>query len=213
MILARALVLALVMAVVGTPSHAQEYVDRSKQFIEVLADRAIATAAADLTDAEVRHQIQELLNDGFAVRGIARYVLGRYWRRASEDDRAEYLELFEDVVISISADRLSKYSGQSFEVTTAVAATSANSREQAAIVRSLFHVSDESQVRVDWRVASLGDTYKITDVVLEGVSLANTYRDEFTSVVRRDGIDGLLAELRKQRDEIAMAGAELPTGQ
>ncbi len=213
MSLVRTLILAIGIAVVSAPAPAQEYVDRSKQFIEGLADRAIDTANADLPDEQVRQEIRSLINDGFAVRGIARYVLGRYWRRASEEDRAEYLKLFEDVVIGVSADRLSQYSGESFEVTNAVAATSANPQEQATIVRSIFHISDSSQVRVDWRVASRGDNYKITDVVLEGVSLANTYRDEFTSVVRRGGIDGLLAELRKQRDEIAMADGTLTTGQ
>ncbi len=206
--MARARLGALVLvlsAVVGAPSHAQDHVDRSKQFVENLADRAIATATADLTDAQARKEIRELLYDGFAVKGIARYVLGRHWRAASDEERAEYLQLFEDVVIDTSASRLSRYSGESVEVVKAVAAASPNPKEQAAIVRSLIHLSGDTSVRVDWRVASLGDNYKITDVILEGVSLANTYRDEFASVVRRNGMKGLLADLREQRAELAQA--------
>ncbi len=196
-------VLALILSIATTPLRAQEYVDGSKQFVQVLADRAVATAMADLPDHQVRDEIRDLLYEGFAVKGIARFVLGRYWRAASDEERAEYLQLFEEVVINTSAGRLADYSGQAFEITLAVAATSASASEQAAIVRSRFYVSEDSPVRVDWRVASKGDNYKITDVILEGVSLATTYRDEFSAVVRRHGIQGLLDKLRVQRDELA----------
>lgn len=196
-----------------TSLRAQEYVDASKLFVQRLADRAVATAMADLPDDQVRSQIRDLLNDGFAVNGIARYVLGRYWRRATDEERTEYLQLFQEVVIHASANRLVNYTGQSFEITLAMATASANASEQAAIVRSRFHVSEGSTVRVDWRVASLGDNYKITDVILEGVSLANTYRDEYAAVVRRHGVEGLLSQLRAQRDELALITSEVTSAQ
>ncbi len=213
MAMKRLSVLVLLFSLAATPLRAQEYVDESKLFVQDLADRTIAVATANLPDDQVQGEIRDLLYHGFAVKGIARFVLGRYWRRASEDERVEYMQLFEEVVINTSASRLRRYSGESFEITTAIAASSANNREQAAIVRSRFHLSEDSAVRVDWRVANLGDTYKITDVILEGVSLANTYRDEFTAVVRRQGMSGLLAELRQRRDELAVVSSEAITVQ
>ena len=149
-------VLVLVLSITATSLRAQEYVDASKQFVQGLADRAIATAMADLPDHQVRDEIRDLLNEGLAVKGIARYVLGRYWRHASDEEQAEYIQLFEEVAINASANRLADYSGQSFEITLAIAVASANTSEQAAIVRSRFHLSEDSVVRVDWRVASLG---------------------------------------------------------
>ena len=213
MAFARLSILVLILSIASTSLRAQEYVDASKHFVQSLADRAIATAMADLPEDQVRSEIRDLLNDGFAIKGMARYVLGRYWRRASEEERAEYLQLFREVVIHASANRLFHYSGQSFEITRAMSTASANSKEQAAIVRSRFHVSEGSAVRVDWRVASLGDNYKITDIILEGVSLANTYRDEYAAVVRRHGMQGLLNQLRKQRDELALINSEVISAQ
>ena len=63
------------------------------------------------------------------------------------------------------------------------------------------------------RSHSLGDDYKITDIILEGVSLANTYRDEYAAVVRRHGMQGLLEQLREQRDELALVYGEAVSAQ
>ncbi len=204
--------LALVALVIslGTSGSvaAQDYVDESKAFVQGLADRAIETALADLPMPVAREKIRDVLNDGFAIEGLARFVLGRHWRRASDAEREEYLRLFEDVVVNLSASRFQQYTGQRFEIVTAVEAASGRDDENAAIVRSRFYLSDDSPIRIDWRVANRGDVYKVTDVILEGASLANTYRDEFTSVVRREGIPGLLAKLRQQRDDLANASVE-----
>ena len=58
----------------------------------------------------------------------------------------------------------------------------------------------ETPVTIDWRVGSDGELYRVTDVVIEGVSMALTYRDEFASVVRKDGLGGLLTNLRDRAD-------------
>ena len=81
-------------------------------------------------------------------------------------------------------------------------APSAHQAERVAIVRSTFFTDPTTPVRVDWRVASRGDIYKITDVSVEGISMANTQRDEFASVIRKNSgkISALLEILRKKRD-------------
>jgi phospholipid transport system substrate-binding protein len=84
----------------------------------------------------------------------------------------------------------------------AVDAPSAHQAENVAIVRSLFYSDPQTPIRIDWRVASRGDIYKITDVMVEGISMANTQRDEFASVIRSNSgqINTLLEILRKKRD-------------
>lgn len=195
----------LVMAfAIGTPAaHADSHTDTSVQFINKLSNQAIET----LTDASIsaeqrRVEFRKLFRDGFAVNGIARFVAGRYWRKASEADRTEYLELFEDVIVNTWADRFSQYSGQKFEVLSATDATPDKSREDVALVESLFFTSPTSPVRLEWRVASKGELFKIVDVKLEGISMATTQRDEFNSVVSKNGrsLEALIKELRRRRD-------------
>ena len=191
------------MFVAATPAAADQHLERSTEFIRSLADRAITTLTAEDLSAEIRRQqFRNLFREGFAINGIARFVLGRYWRRASEPDRTEYLALFEDVIVNTWADRFSEYSGQKFVVQDAVDAPSAHQAEQVAIVRSTFFTDPQTPIRIDWRVASRGDIFKITDVSVEGISMANTQRDEFASVIRQNSgeISALLDILRQRRD-------------
>ena len=192
---------ALIIAV--SPAHADAHLAPSTDFIRSLADRAIDTLTAPGITAEARRdKFRGLFREGFAINGIARFVLGRYWRSASEVCRTEYLALFEDVTVNTWADRFSEYSGQKFTVQDAVRAPSAHQAERVAIVRSTFFTDPKTPIRIDWRVASRGDIYKITDVSVEGISMANTQRDEFASVIRKNGgeIKSLLEILRQKRD-------------
>jgi phospholipid transport system substrate-binding protein len=192
---------ALIIA--AAPANADQHLAASSAFIQSLADRAIDTLTAEGQTTEMRRQeFRGLFREGFAINGIARFVLGRYWRGASEADRTEYMALFEDVIVNTWADRFSEYSGEKFEVQQAVDAPSAHKAEKVAIVRSLFFSDPQTPVRIDWRVASRGDIYKITDVSVEGISMANTQRDEFSSVIRSNSgqISALLDILRKKRD-------------
>ena len=193
--------IALVIAV--TPAHANQHLATSSEFIRTFANRAINTMTTEDQTMEMRRdEFRSLFREGFAINGIARFVLGRYWRRASEDDRTEYLALFEDVIVKTWADQFSSYSGEKFSVQTAVDVPSAYEAENVAIVRSLFFSNPQRPIRIDWRVASRDNIYKITDVMVEGISMANTHRDEFASVIRNNSgqINALLEILRKKRD-------------
>ncbi|MFQ5971429.1 MAG: phospholipid-binding protein MlaC [Alphaproteobacteria bacterium] len=200
----RTLLLLGVLALAGSPTgaaQAQTYVTGAREFITALADEAMTTLTEpDLSSDERRQRFRRLFQEGFAVAGIARFALGRYWRKASDNERDEYVELFEDVIVNVWADRFADYSGQKFSITDATSTRSAREDEQAALVRSVFWSAPDSPVRIDWRVANKGEIYKITDVFVEGVSMASTHRDEFAAVVRREGVGGLLSELRERRD-------------
>lgn len=193
--------LALALIVYAPTVHADSHTEASAEFINTLANRATTTISdSELSIEERRDKFRELFREGFAVSGIARFVLGRYWRKASDAERDEYLKLFEDVIVSTWADRFSQYSGQKFEVSGAHPAPSVSDSENVALVESRFFVDPTTPVRIEWRVASRGDLFKIVDVSVEGISIANTQRDEFNSVIRKGGgeVSALLEELRSR---------------
>lgn len=170
----------------------------SQALIEGLAAEAIKTLTADeVAQPERQREFRDLLSENFAVTGIARFALGRYWRGASEDEKSEYVQLFRDLIVATWADRFLEYAGETFEVLDAEM-VEATGKESVTLVRSLFFSAPDNPVRIDWRVGSDGDVYRVTDVVIEGLSMAHTYRDEFASVVRRDGLGALLANLRSR---------------
>ncbi|MDA0786852.1 MAG: ABC transporter substrate-binding protein [Proteobacteria bacterium] len=197
-----AFVIVLALLFVAPAARADGHLDASVSFIKSLSARAISTLTDDgITVEERRAQFRSLFREGFAVDGIARFALGRYWRGASKQEREEYLVLFEDVIVSTWADRFSLYSGQSFEVRGATDEPTTGP-EKVALVSSQFFTSPTSPVDIEWRVASQGDVIKIVDVKVAGISMANTQRDEFNSVILNNGrkLSSLLERLREMRD-------------
>lgn len=198
---------ALATGLFGTsfaPARATDaYVDASATFIRDLAETAIATLSnPDLSKDDRRAKFRKLFNDSFAVHGIALYVLGRYRRRATEEELKEYLTLFEDVIVNTWADRFTEYAGQKFEVKGATSVASGSEKEKAALVQSTFFTDPNTPVDIEWRVNTNGTLYKITDVKVAGLSLAKTQQDEFGSVIRANGnkVSALIDKLRQMRD-------------
>lgn len=182
---------------------AEAYIEESATFIRDLADTAIKTLTDPTLDKDARRKkFRDLFNSSFAVKGIALYVLGRYRNRASEAELAEYLQLFEDVIVNTWADRFTEYAGQKFSVNGASGTQSGSDRENAALVGSTFYTAPNTPVDIEWRVNSKGSVYKITDVKVAGLSLAKTQQDEFGSVIRANGnkVSALIEKLREMRN-------------
>jgi len=165
------------------------------EFIEKLADKAVAALTInDITRVERVRRFRTLLNDHFDVKIIGRFVLGRYWRQASEEERAEYLTLFEDLIVDTYVDRFAKYSGEALLVIK----TEAIQDDDSIVFSSINRPSGGPPVSIAWRLRLRNGNYLIIDVMVEGVSMGQAQRSEFASVIRRNGgaVKGLLAKLR-----------------
>ncbi|MDA0661992.1 MAG: ABC transporter substrate-binding protein [Proteobacteria bacterium] len=167
-------------------------------FVKELGDRAIqALTVKEISDAEREERFRTLLRDGFDVRKIGRFVLGRYVRSMSPDVVEEYNKLFEDLIVATYAARFAEYSGQTFEIKR----VAAQGNDHDSIVMSEIRPTDGGPpIRVDWQVRSEEKESKIVDVRVEGVSMSLTQRDEFTAVIQKNGgnVDSLLEALRKK---------------
>lgn len=200
--------LALILLMAPPAVHAQDYVDEATAFVQQLADEAIEKLTdPSLTRAQHEGEFRRLLDENFAVAGIGRFMLGRYWRSATPDQRAEYMQLYQDVLVATWTGPFSRYKGDGIEITQSIAATGV-AGENAVLVRSIGDVGTDTPLNIVWRVANQGDLYKITDVHIEGISMVITQRDEFTSVIRANNgeVEALLNVLR-DRHAVAMAVA------
>ncbi len=179
-------------SVFAAASSAQ--VDEASRFLDELASRALAVLRRSEGDALAREPaFRDLLSEGFDVPFIGRFALGRHWRGATPEQRARYQTLFSDFLVKTYTRRLSDYSGESFRVLGAAPAG-----KKDVMVRTRIDRPGGPSIKVGWRVRAVAGTHKIIDVSVEGVSMAMTQRAEFASVVRRNGIDGLLQALGKQ---------------
>jgi phospholipid transport system substrate-binding protein len=148
----------------------------------------------DKSDAEKLAALKTLLDSHTDLDLVARLVLGRHWRAASEDERRDYVELFRQILMNTMAERMSDYEGQTFEV---VGSNVLNERDTAVQTR-INRLGGAPPLRVDWRLRQTGDDFAIIDVIAEGVSLVVSQRNEVGSVVERRGMSGLIETMRER---------------
>ena len=197
---ARIVAFLLALAVVAAPSRAA---DDAAGFITDLGQRTVQILAAKIPESERETRFRAIFEEGFDVPAISRFVLGQYWRTASEAQRQDFVALFEAYVVHAYAVRFNEYAGQQLQVIAARAEGDDSSLVQSRIAQP----SGAPPLKVDWRVGKTAKGYKINDVVVEGVSMAVTQRQEFASVIQRNGgqIDALLKLLREKAGQSAEA--------
>ena len=174
------------------PASASE---TAKQFVNTLAEKALAIVQADATPAENRAEFSKLLDSFFDMRGIAQFLAGRYWRTASEADQDAYFKAFHASIVNTYTSRFGDYSGQKMNVT--------GSREDGRFVvvnSEIVAPSGQTQdVKVDWRLLPTDGSFKVVDVVIDGVSMSVTQRQEYTALIQSKG--GELAALTEAMDQ------------
>ncbi len=188
-----ALFASVLIAGASSPVVADSTDEEAAQFIQGLADKAIAVLSDNGGSLETREsEFQTLLYDGFALDRIGRFVVGSHWRKMSVEQQEDYQQLFKLWVLKTYSVRLGGYSGQTFAIVKVVEAGTTD-----RYIRTLIDQPKGGEsVRCDWRVRHIDGSYKIVDVVVEGVSMVVTQRQEFAAVVRRHGVDGLIETLR-----------------
>lgn len=185
-----ALVIALLLFAAPAPVRAQD----ARSFINNLGTQAIAVLGPNIPEQQRLARFRELFHNDFDIPGIGRFVLGRYWRTATPQQQQEFLGLFQEYIVRAYSTRLGQYGGEPFRV------TGARPNGGETIVSSEIVRSNGTPVAVDWYLAgNAPGQYKITDVYVGGVSMAVTQRDEFASIIQRNGgVPGLLSQLRQK---------------
>jgi len=136
----------------------------------------------------------------FDVPRIGRFVLGRAaWSKASADERAQFLDLFQHYVAKVYTVQLRRYSGQEFQIVAA-----GPDRKGVVIVSRLVGPRSERPFHLKWRIRPSNGQLKVRDMVFENVSMSLNQRREFASVYRRRGgsLTGLLQAMREKMAEL-----------
>lgn len=172
-----------------------EAIQGAQTFIETVSARGLKFLSAPQLSQEQREkEFETLLKDSFDLKTIARFAMGRYWRQATEEQKQEYINLFEDMVVDTYARRFGEYQGQQIAIEHA----RAEGQKDAIVNSKIISNNGDPDVRLDWRVRYKNGEYRIIDVLVEGVSMSLTQRSEFSSIIQSGGgnIEALLEKLR-----------------
>ncbi len=190
---------ALLLVGMNDAAVAQPQAQVSPELAKAFVDHVGGTALSVLQDkskdeATKRTELNQLFAQSVDIPYVAKFVLGRYWRTATPEQQQAYMAAYEPFLIQNYVGRVARYSGQTYKL------TEAKQTDGGAVVGMILHTPDGSSpdVIVNYRLNAVGKSFKVIDIVVEGVSLLNTQRSEFSSVVGNRGMDYLIEALKKK---------------
>jgi phospholipid transport system substrate-binding protein len=165
------------------------------EFVRTLGNSALGVIRADMAPAQKQVFFHQLLEQDFDLPGITRFVLGRYWHVASEPEKREFRGLFEDYIVRVYSERFAQYRGEALRVTG-----SRSDPEGAIVTSEIVRPQGAPPIKVDWQLSARDGLYKVSDVIIDGISMGASERSEFGSVIQRSGgqVQGLLAMMRER---------------
>jgi phospholipid transport system substrate-binding protein len=188
----RAYLTALLISPLVLAAGAVHAACNPRAFIRHLGDEAIDILRRTGSSLEAREAaFRTLLRNAFDLNFIARFVLARHWRTASPEQREEFVEVFGDYIVKTYSVRFGGYAGETLVVESERPGGTNN-----VVVRTRIDRPSGPPISADWRVRTSGPKCQIIDVVVEGISMAITHRDEIEAVIGRDGMNGAIAVLR-----------------
>ena len=154
---------------------------------------------------------RELFREDFDVPGLGRFVVGRYWWALTPSQQQEFLGLFENYVVLTYSDRLSEFanSGDLLKVTGSRADPD-GAFVSSEIIRGAERDQMAQPIKVDWRLTGRDGIYKISDIVIAGLSMAVNGRSQLEGVVERNGgrAQAILAVMRQESANVAICWSE-----
>lgn len=166
------------------------------QVVALLNDQALAAAARE-------QRFNQLLEADFDVPRIARYVSGRYWTGASEEERQTFSAILGRWMVRLYTQRFNEYKGPTpTDRAVKVTGERAQSEVASVVASQVDPPNGNPPIKINWHVRRDTGVYKIVDVEIEGVSMMQTQRDEFASVIQRNGnsLKGLTKVLQDRLD-------------
>ncbi len=190
-VIAAALVVVAGILAAPGPAAAGEY---PADFISALGNQGLAVIRSNAAIDQKAAYFHQVLRQDFDLARISRFGLGPYWRVASERERQEFASLLEDHLVRFYGRRFAEYGGESLRV------TGSRTDHDGVIVTSQIIRPQGSPIAVEWRLGLSDGRYKISDVIVDGVSMALTQRSEFAATIQRNGgqVAGLLAAMRSE---------------
>ena len=151
---------------------------------------------ADISMSEKDKRFYTLLNNSLDLDFIGQFVLGRNWRSATLEQRKDFIAVYRDLNIATWSKRFNEFKGKNF----VFKGTTPSSSKGQVFVDTEVPMDQGEPVKVLWRVREKNGNYKIVDIVIEGVSLAQASRSEYTTFIKNnpDGLNALIKDLDKK---------------
>lgn len=195
------LVLRVLMAVMWVglmvvPGYAGAPTDSMKTTIDevlrILRDKELKQPGRS---EERRQQLEKVVEARFDYREMSRRALGAPWNSLSDQEKQEFVSLFQTLLTNSYAEKIETYSGEGVQY------LNERTEKDYAEVRTKV-LSGKTEIPLDYRLINKAEDWRVYDVVVDGVSLVNNYRGQFTRILRESTYSDLVDQLRKKSDKL-----------
>ena len=168
--------------------------DSVGKVISILKDKSLDREAS-------WEKIAAVIDDGFDFRSMSQSVLATNWKKASADERSRFTEFFSQYIEETYRSRIEAYTDEEIIYKDEVI------RGKKAIVETIIKTSS-TEIPVNYKLKNNDGEWFAYDVIVEGISLVNNYRNTFAVIVKNEGMDGLLSDIQRRIDRYKAAQLE-----
>ena len=173
------------------------YAATPMEAVKTGVDKVLATLTDPAFKAEPKDQqvaqLTEAINTIFDFEELSKRTLGKGWKNMNDAQQKEFVQLFTELLQGVYADRLLAYSDQKI-----IFDKEDTLKKGTAEVQSYLQTSDGKKVPLFYRLTDKSGSWKVYDVIIEGVSMVNNYRSQFREILAKDSPEKLLEILRSK---------------
>jgi phospholipid transport system substrate-binding protein len=173
----------------------EQGISAPEKFVQETSDRVMNLLKSTASDSEKKKKLVSIFLDATDTDWMGKFVLGKHWQALSDQDKRKYLEVYRDYLVASYVPKFRDFNNQEV-VVRGIKELSAGSYQVITDI-----TSPSSIVRVEYRIKSTGNAYKIHDIIAEGVSLLTTQRSEFSSIMNSEGFESLINRLKNKLED------------
>ncbi len=179
-------------------SMSKVYSIEADVFVQSTVNRAAETLGGNLTKEERIEKLKDIARETVDINGIGSYSLGAHRKNLTEDQANEYKKLFAEYFLKSFSSRLAEYSNPEIEVNS----QKVINKNYTIVSSTLISTESRPEVKIEWRIyTKYPDNLLIRDLIIEGLSLARTQKEEFSSIINSN--DGKIESLLKNLSDFA----------
>jgi phospholipid transport system substrate-binding protein len=190
-----ALTLAWLVALLAGPAWAGVPTDQLRAQIDQVI-KTVESPEMKGKPTDRRAAIRKIANETFDFEEMARRALARHWRDRTAAEREEFVRLFADLLERAYVSRIEDYGGEK------IAYNGDSIDGEAALVKTKIITKQGTDVPIDYRMLKRSDRWLVYDVVIEGVSLINNYRNQFNKIIQTSSYQALVDRMKSKSSEL-----------
>jgi phospholipid transport system substrate-binding protein len=177
------------LLLLATPAEASA--DAARGFVQGLSDKVLAVIQSKASESEKEKKLVSIFEQSVDTAWMGRFAMGQHFKKLSEDKKAKYLGLYKDYLIQSYIPRFKEYTGEKIKIVN----VRPDKNSEYFVQTEIVHPDGRPPVLVDYRLRENAGSYKLVDIIGEGISLITTQRSDFGGAISQGGVDGFIEKL------------------